>query len=338
MRAVAVRGVRAVAVRGVDRPERCDLRSGIAPEAFARRPTPMRTVRPDPRRPAVGAPALTIYAPAKLNLSLDVLGRRDDGFHALETLMVRVGWFDTLTFAPADHFALEVTGTAVVPADDRNLVAKAATALAAAAGVPRRGRVSLHKRIPHEAGLGGGSSDAAAALAGLNELWGCGFGRAELLQIAATLGSDVPFFLCGADAAVCGGRGEEITPLPAGRGPWAVVAKPPAGLSTATVFAAWGGSAGTPGTPAAAAAWRSRRWDAVAADISNHLDDPAVGLEPTLAAERDAFAACGMPRSCLTGSGTSRFALLPSPAAARAAAAKLRRRRPGPVAAVSLAP
>ena len=288
-----------------------------------------------PPDPAAGD-RFALHAPAKVNLTLDVLGRRGDGFHDLESLMATVGWYDTLTFAPAERFTLTVTGAAGVPADGRNLVSKAAAALAAAAGVTPTGRVTLHKRVPHEAGLGGGSSDAAAALRGLNRLWGCGLSRAELCEIAADLGSDVPFFLCGAAAGVARGRGERVEPVAGGAGRWAVLAKPPVGLSTPAVFAAWGGRASAAGTGRAAGLWR-RGGAGLAAALSNDLDGPAGELEPVLAAERAAFAAAGMPHSCLSGSGTSRFALLPSAAAARAAAAKLRRRRPGPAVAVPLA-
>ena len=290
------------------------------------------------RRPtADGPPRLTVHAPAKVNLSLDVLGKRPDGFHELRTLMATAGWYDTLTFEPAEAWTLAVTGAPGVPTDGRNLVTRAAAALAGAAGVAVTGAVRLHKRIPHEAGLGGGSADAAAALRGLNKLWGCGMPTAALAEIAASLGSDVPFFLAGGGAAVCGGRGERIDPLPRAAGPWAVVAKPPAGLSTATVFGAWGGGTNEPGTDRVADAWRRGNWAGVARGLSNHLDDAAVSLHPALAAERAAFARCGLTGSCLTGSGTSRFALLPTAAAARRAAALLRRARPGPVAALALA-
>ena len=279
---------------------------------------------------------LTIHAPAKLNLTLDVLGKRSDGFHELESLMVTVGRYDTLTFAPAERFSLTVTGAAGVPSDGRNLVHRAAHALAAAAGVEPHAAVVLHKRIPHEAGLGGGSSDAAAALAGLNELWDLGFGWDRLTEIAAELGSDVPFFLAGAAAGVVRGRGERVEPIAAGSPRWAVIAKPPVGLSTAGVFAAWGGRASRRATGGAVEAFR-RRGGRLGAALSNDLDAPAAELEPALAAERDAFARLGLTRSCLSGSGTSRFALCPSAAAARRAAASLARLRPGPAWAAPLA-
>ena len=290
------------------------------------------------RRDASGrtTDGLTVHAPAKLNLTLDVLSKRDDGFHELETLMVSVDWYDTLTFAPAEAFSLTVTGAAGVPTDGRNLVTRAARLLAGATGAGGGAAVTLHKRIPHEAGLGGGSSDAAAALLGLNDLWGCGLGGDDLSVLAAELGSDVPFFLCGRPAGVARGRGETVRSVAPRCGLHAVVAKPPVGLSTPAVFAAWGGREAACGTDAAVAALGGGRCDAVAAGVGNHLDGPASELEPVLAAERAAFAAAGLPRSCLSGSGTSRFALCRTRAAAERAAATLRRRRAGPVAAVSM--
>ena len=307
----------------------------------------MRTLR-HPRRlnASAGSPCsantssadltLTVQAPAKLNLTLDVLGRRPDGFHELESLMVTVGWFDTLTFAPADGFTLWVTGADGVPTDESNLVTRAATALATIADRSADAAICLHKRIPHEAGLGGGSSDAAAALLGLNELWGCGLSRDELSEVAATIGSDVPFFLCGSAAGVVRGRGERVEPIAAGPPRWALLAKPPVGLSTAAVFAAWGGRPSAASTARAAAAYRSLS-PGLSAALSNDLDEPASELEPLLAQERTAFERAGLHRSCLSGSGTSRFALCRSAAAARRAAAVLRSARPGPVAAVPLA-
>ena len=157
-----------------------------------------------------------------------------------------------------------------------------------------------------------------------------------MAELGAELGSDVPFFLSGAAAGVATGRGERVEPVAAGRRWWAVVAKPPVGLSTAAVFAAWGGRGTAAATGGAARAFTSGG-TGLPGRLANDLDGPAGEAEPVLAAERAAFIAVGLRHSCLSGSGTSRFALLPTAAAARSAAAKLRRRRPGPVAAVPLA-
>lgn len=160
-------------------------------------------------------PQLTITrkAPAKLNLTLRVTGRRDDGFHEIDTLMVALpGLHDVLTFSPSE--TLEFTcDDCSLPLDGGNLVVRAARAFAEAAGVSEGVRVHLGKNIPSGAGLGGGSSDAAATLLALQEMHGNPLGAAKLHEIAAALGSDVPFFLHDGPAR-CTGRGEIVTPAP----------------------------------------------------------------------------------------------------------------------------
>jgi len=195
----------------------------------------------------VGA-AWEVFAPAKLNLYLDILGRRDDGFHELETLMAPIRVYDRLQWREAvggdrSPFSLNfdqaasAAGCEAAPLDGRNLVWRAAELLAGDAGREPTGRFSLLKRIPAQAGLGGGSSDAAATLLLANAAWGLHYPQSRLMQLAAELGSDVPFFLAG-ESAVCRGRGEFVEPV----GPLprldVVVIKPPAGVSTAEAFQA----------------------------------------------------------------------------------------------------
>jgi 4-diphosphocytidyl-2-C-methyl-D-erythritol kinase len=153
-------------------------------------------------------------APAKLNLSLRILGKRDDGFHEIDTTMVRLpGLCDSLTFSEADAFSL-TCDDASLPLDESNLVTRAVRAYGQAAGSPCHHHIHLTKRIPHGAGLGGGSSDAASTLMALNELNPKPLPSERLLAIAAELGSDVPFFL-GPPVARCTGRGEILAPAPA---------------------------------------------------------------------------------------------------------------------------
>jgi len=160
--------------------------------------------------------ALRVDAPAKLNLFLEVLGRRDDGFHELETLMVTISLHDTLRFTeePTPAIRLRCHGRGgvdgAVPAGDDNLVVRAAKLLQEHSGTSRGATIDLWKRIPLSAGLAGGSTDAAAALVALDRLWELGLAPEELLSLAAELGSDVAFFVRGVPAAICRGRGEEI--------------------------------------------------------------------------------------------------------------------------------
>ena len=186
------------------------------------------------------APLKAIYdvaAPAKLNLFLHITGRRPDGYHLLQSVFMLIDWCDTL------HFELRSDGQITrsdlgggngeaLPAED--LVVRAARALQKASGTPLGVHIGLEKRIPAQAGMGGGSSDAASCLLALQRLWGVRLPPADLLAIALTLGADVPFFLCGGHAWV-EGIGEKITPL---RLPSAsfVVVKPPAGLPTDAIF------------------------------------------------------------------------------------------------------
>lgn len=156
--------------------------------------------------------AIRIRAYAKVNLSLEVIGRRDDGYHEIVTIMQTVSLADTLTIRQADALTVECDAPGLD--GDSNLAWRAAATLAERAGIPPRAQISIAKRIPTAAGLGGGSADAAAALRGLNQLWGLDWPIEELAAIAAGLGSDVPFLLNGG-TALATGRGDRITPLPA---------------------------------------------------------------------------------------------------------------------------
>ena len=191
-------------------------------------------------RPASAPPLKAIYdvaAPAKLNLFLHITGRRPDGYHLLQSVFMLIDWCDTL------HFELRQDGqitrtdlgseaSEVLPAED--LVVRAARALQNATGTPLGVHIGLEKRIPSQAGMGGGSSDAASCLLALQRLWGVRLPAGQLQAIALGLGADVPFFLSGGHAWV-EGVGEKITPLalPAAR---FVVVKPAAGLPTDAIF------------------------------------------------------------------------------------------------------
>ena len=178
-----------------------------------------------------------VPAPAKLNLFLHITGRRPDGYHLLQSAFMLLDWCDTLHFElrPNAQISREDL-SAALPADDLTL--RAARALQAATGCTQGAHLSVLKRIPAQAGMGGGSSDAASTLIALNRLWGLNLGLPELSRIGLALGADVPFFLCGQNAWV-EGIGEKITPLandsqlPKAR---FMVVKPTAGLDTKNIF------------------------------------------------------------------------------------------------------
>lgn len=173
-------------------------------------------------------------APAKLNLFLHLVGRRADGYHLLESLFVLIDWCDTLHLERRDDGKLlrhDLSET--LPDDD--LCLRAARALQQASGCPLGADIHILKRVPWGAGLGGGSSDAATVLLGLNRLWGLGWSRARLLDLGQRLGADVPFFLGGCNAWVHG-IGERLTPVEIPAGQRFAVLKPPVALPTPAIF------------------------------------------------------------------------------------------------------
>lgn len=175
-------------------------------------------------------------APAKINLGLRVLRRRPDGYHDIETVLLRIPWADRLTLTPADHFVFTCSDPAL-PMDEGNLCVRAARRLAEALSQPLSGRLHLEKRVPYGAGLGSGSSDAAATLQLLLRSGRWQLAPEKLHQLAATLGSDVPFFLLSTPVALATGRGEQLQPLPDFHFPfYLVVVVPPLHIATAEAY------------------------------------------------------------------------------------------------------
>ena len=242
-----------------------------------------------------------VAAPAKLNLFLPVTGRRADGYHLLQSVFMLLDWHDTLHFERRAGGALSREDLATpLPADD--LVLRAARALQQASGCTEGAHIRIHKRLPAEAGLGGGSSDAASCLLALNRLWGLGLPLPALEKIGLALGADVPFFLRGRNAWV-EGIGEKITPvdLPAAR---FVVAKPARGLATKDIFQ----------HPALKRDRDGATISGFAADPfgfgCNDLEPVARQLCPDVGQALQWLGSQGL-RGRMTGSGSAVFALLP---------------------------
>ena len=249
---------------------------------------------------------MRIAAPGKLNLALAVVGKRDDGYHEVRSVFVTLDLMDSVRVAP--HKRLEVRNS--LPIDGEDLAERAVKTLARAAGRDPHAFVSIHKRIPVAAGLGGGSSDAAATMRGLATLWGV---DADLIRIGALVGSDVPFFASGAKAAFVSGRGEQVRPLPAPREPMhVVVLRPPLRLPTAEVFSAFAmndrGAASR--TDSLVAAFDERRVtpDVVRTFAANDLLAAAERRCEAITTWRVAAAERGIPLF-LTGSGPTLFAV-----------------------------
>ncbi len=189
---------------------------------------------------------LTLQAPAKLNLSLRVLGRREDGFHEIDTLMVKLpGLADQIEFRESDGFSFECDDPRV-PGDEENLVVKAVRSFEMATSISCKYSISLRKTVPHGAGLGGGSSDAAATLLGLNQLHGYALAVDPLRDLAAVLGSDIPFFMASG-AVRCTGRGEKIEQVPSPPVLRVLLLKPSFGVATPDAYKRWKDSRELPG-------------------------------------------------------------------------------------------
>ena len=182
------------------------------------------------------ANALVVPAPAKVNLFLHVTGRRADGYHLLESLLVLIDWCDTIALSARSDSAIVRVGDVAGVAETDDLAVRAAHALRDASGIRAGVTIDIEKRIPQGAGLGGGSSDAASVLLALNRMWKLGMSRAALTAIGATLGADVPFFI-GGDAAIARGIGDVLMPasIPA---TWLALAVPSVRVPTKEIFAA----------------------------------------------------------------------------------------------------
>ncbi|MBX7103770.1 MAG: 4-(cytidine 5'-diphospho)-2-C-methyl-D-erythritol kinase [Gemmataceae bacterium] len=250
--------------------------------------------------------AIVAIAPAKVNLFLELLARRPDGFHTLETLMVAVSLADRITAMPADELMLTCDDP-TLPTGADNLVVRAATALARSAGVEPRARLHLEKRIPAAAGLAGGSSDAAATLVALDRLWNLGLSRDRLRDIAATVGSDVAFFL-EPPAAWCTGRGEMVEPAKPGGRLHFVLVCPAEGISTAEVYRQCAVPAAPRSGDAVRAAFASGDIDAIGKELFNRLQEPAERICPRVGELRERLARLA-PASLMSGSGSTLFAL-----------------------------
>jgi 4-diphosphocytidyl-2-C-methyl-D-erythritol kinase len=258
-------------------------------------------------------------SPCKVNLLLNILGKRSDGFHELETLMHPVSLCDTLAFARAATGVALTCSDARLPVDAGNLVHRAASAFLAEADIPEGVRLHLEKRIPMAAGLGGGSGNAATTLLGLNEMFGHPLDAAVLHRLAAQLGSDVPFFL-QSEPALATGRGEKIEPLdafPALRGTAFLLIHPGFGIATAWAYQQLArfpeALKGRPGRARSLAA--SLQCASIIegkAGFYNSLEAPAFEKYPVLPLYQEFLRNEGALAALMSGSGSTTFAITPS--------------------------
>jgi 4-diphosphocytidyl-2-C-methyl-D-erythritol kinase len=267
---------------------------------------------------------VVIDAPAKLNLGLEVLDRRDDGFHEIATIFLTIDLADRLTLSPADDLELSCNDDSLAGTD--NLALRALHLLRDVMHTPDGARLHLCKRIPAAAGLGGASSDAAAALLGGRVLWQQELSAAQLHDLAARLGSDVPFFLRGG-CALGRGRGEQLEPLPLPADVWFVVVVPDVTIpaKTASLYARLSPEDFTDGSRIAAQAARLRAGlEPDATLLGNAFGRPLYGMVPELAALPGVMRDAGAASVAISGAGPTHYTIVTDNAHAERIEARLR--------------
>lgn len=259
---------------------------------------------------------MTVTAPAKINLSLRILGKREDGFHEIDTVMAPLDLADEIHFANSRTTTL-LCDAPGVPTDEGNLIMKAVRLFEREYGKKAKQKINLVKRIPAGAGLGGGSSDAVQTLLALNEIIGTGYSSEKMAALAAELGSDTSFFLHPA-VSRCTGRGEQVEPLEALAG-WTspiVVLKPSFGIATPDAYRRWADS-----RPVEGFSYAEQNADGVI--LVNDLERPAFEKYPFLGMMKQwLLRQDGVKGALMSGSGSSMFALTGSPDEAQAIAQK----------------
>ncbi|MBQ9326431.1 MAG: 4-(cytidine 5'-diphospho)-2-C-methyl-D-erythritol kinase [Clostridia bacterium] len=263
---------------------------------------------------------MTCHAFCKINWSLDITGQRADGYHLMDMLMQPVSLYDTLELTPSSVLCLTVSGEPLIPPDAHHLVLRAARRLQEETGCTQGASIHLHKRIPAQAGLGGGSADAAAAFLALNALWQLHLSQADLCAMALPLGADIPFCLTGGLCRVQG-IGEKILPLPVSPAVPLLIIKPCEGLSTREVFSAYHAQSQGQAfsTDIAQEALLRGDWNAFAASSGNVLESPSSTLAPSLHEALDFLHQAGALLARMSGSGSACFGVFSSEERARQA-------------------
>ncbi|WP_431085631.1 4-(cytidine 5'-diphospho)-2-C-methyl-D-erythritol kinase [Paenibacillus sp. 8b26] len=251
-------------------------------------------------------------APAKINLMLDVLRKRDDGYHEVEMIMTMVDLSDRLTMSELPRDTIIISSQAgYIPLDEKNLAFQAARLIKERYDVSTGVHIHLDKHIPVAAGLAGGSSDAAAALRGLNKLWKLGISDAELRVLGAELGSDVPFCITGG-TALASGRGELLKPLPNPPQCWVILAKPPINVSTAEVYGRVKADQITyhPSARQMEQAILNASFTDVCNALGNVLEDVTLKLHPEVEHLKNSMIRLGADGVLMSGSGPTVFGLV----------------------------
>jgi 4-diphosphocytidyl-2-C-methyl-D-erythritol kinase len=252
-----------------------------------------------------------VKAPAKINLSLDVLGKREDGYHDVKMIMTTIDLADRIELELLEQNRIVVTShNRYVPDDQRNLAYQAAALLKEIFGVTLGAQITITKNIPVAAGLAGGSSDAAAVLRGLNKLWGLNCTIDELAQIGAKIGSDVSFCVYGG-TAIATGRGEQIEHIDSPPPCWVILAKPSQGVSTATVYQNLNLSEiEHPNVGGMVDAITSQDYKQICDSLGNVLESVTLKFHPEVAMIKEQMKRFGADAVLMSGSGPTVFGLV----------------------------
>lgn len=253
---------------------------------------------------------ITVKAPAKINLALDVLHKRNDGYHEVKMVMTTIDLADHLriTLLESDRIQIEST-SGIIPNDKRNLAYKAAALLKERFAIKQGCKIEISKKIPVAAGLAGGSSDCAATLRGLNELWQLGLSLDELATIGAEIGSDVAFCVYGG-TAVATGRGEIVKPISSPAPAWVILAKPSIGVSTADIYEQIDVSTCFhPNVEAMIQAIETQNYKDMCHQLGNSLEDVTLKLYPKVAKIKEKMKQLGADGVLMSGSGPTVFGL-----------------------------
>lgn len=251
-------------------------------------------------------------APAKINLMLDVLHKRPDGFHEVEMVMTMIDLADRLEMSEQKRDTIIITSQAgYIPLDEKNLAFQAARLIKERYDVKKGVHIHLDKNIPVAAGLAGGSSDAAATLRGLNRLWGLGIPQQELLALGAELGSDVPFCVTGG-TALATGRGEILTPIPNPPQCWVIVAKPPINVSTAEVYGRLRSEQiqRHPSAERMVEALTQGSFQQMCQSLGNVLEEVTLKMHPEVQQLKEGMLKLGADGALMSGSGPTVFGLV----------------------------
>lgn len=271
--------------------------------------------------------SLWVEAPAKINLTLDIKGKRSDGYHELETVMHQISLVDRISLERGGSEIKLDTNSTEIPDNEDNLAYRAARLLSEKYNLSEGLSIFIKKNIPVGAGLAGGSTDAAAVLFGMNQLFGLGLEKEQLLDLGAGLGSDVPFCLLGG-TALARGRGEILTPVEAGPQLILVLVKPDFQLSTAEVYRAFRLDKVElfPNNVAFLAAWQNYDIINVARQMNNVLETVSIARHPEIAAIKEQLCELGALNALMSGSGPSVLGIFSEFAMARQAWAKMKQR------------